>query len=147
MSTSKRNILSESFIKALHKKMFGDVWVWAGKFRTTEKNIGIKAYKIQESLKVLLNDVNYWILNNTFSKKEIAHRLVQIHPFPNGNGRTSRLMADLFMQKFGATKLCWGTPNLTEISEARKHYILALREADNGDYQKLLNFITIVSKK
>jgi Fic-DOC domain mobile mystery protein B len=109
MSNNKRNILRESFIKTLHKKMFGDVWVWAGKFRITERNIGIKAYKIQESLKILLDDVNYWIINNTFSKKEIAvrlhHRLVQIHPFPNGNGRISRLMADLFMERFGSTKL------------------------------------------
>ncbi|MDR1243926.1 MAG: Fic family protein [Endomicrobium sp.] len=71
--------------------------------------MGIKAYKIQEVLKILLDDVNYWILNNTFSKKEVAvrlhHRLVQIHPFPNGNGRTSRLMTDLFMQRFGSAKL------------------------------------------
>jgi fido (protein-threonine AMPylation protein) len=72
MSNNKRNILRESFIKTLHKKMFDDVWIWVGKFRITERNIGIKAYKIQESLKILLDDVNYWIINNTFSKREIA---------------------------------------------------------------------------
>ncbi|MDR2066432.1 MAG: Fic family protein [Endomicrobium sp.] len=70
-----------------------------------------------------------------------------LHPFPNGNGRISRLMADLFMERFGSSKLSWGTSNLTKISQARKHYITALKEADNGDYHKLLNFITIVSKK
>ena len=142
---NKKDILNETFIKNLHKKMFGDIWKWAGTFRTTERNIGVAPYEIQPKLKILLDDVRFWIDNRTFSPKEIAirfhHRLVQIHPFPNGNGRISRLMADLLMKQFGLPVLGWGSGNLTEISELRKKYISALQDADNGDYSSLLNFI------
>ena len=142
---NKKDILNETFIKNLHKKIFGDIWKWAGTFRTTERNIGVAPYEIQPKLKILLDDVRFWIDNRTFSPKEIAirfhHRLVQIHPFPNGNGRISRLMADLLMKQFGLPVLDWGSGNLTEISELRKKYISALQDADNGDYSSLLNFI------
>ena len=142
---NKKDILNETFIKNLHKKMFGDIWKWAGTFRTTERNIGVAPYEIQPKLRILLDDVKFWIDNRTFSPKEIAirfhHRLVQIHPFPNGNGRISRLMADLLMKQFDLPALNWGSGNLTEISELRKEYITALRKADNGDYSFLLNFV------
>ena len=125
--------------------MFRDIWIWAGVFRTTERNIGVVPYEIQPKLRILFDDVRYWIENKTFSQKEIAlrfhHRLVQIHPFPNGNGRISRLMADLLMHQFGNNRLNWGSGNLVEISESRKRYIEALQEADKGDYSKLLDFV------
>ena len=121
---NKKDILNETFIKNLHKKMFGDIWKWAGTFRTTERNIGVAPYEIQPKLRVLLDDVKFWIDNHTYSPKEIAirfhHRLVQIHPFPNGNGRISRLMADLLMKQFDLPALNWGSGNLTEISKLRK---------------------------
>ena len=142
---NKKDILNETFIKNLHKKMFGDIWKWAGTFRTTERNIGVAPYEIQPKLRILLDDVKFWIDNRTFSPKEIAirfhHRLVQIHPFPNGNGRISRLMADLLMKQFGLPVLDWGSGSLTEISELRRKYISALQDADNGDYSSLLHFI------
>jgi len=142
---NKKDILNETFIKNLHKKMFGDIWKWAGTFRTTERNIGVAPYEIQPKLRILLDDVKFWIDNQTFSSKEIAirfhHRLVQIHPFPNGNGRISRLMADLLMKQFGLPVLDWGSGSLTEISELRRKYISALQDADNGDYSSLLHFI------
>ena len=142
---NKKDILNETFIKNLHKKMFGDIWKWAGTFRTTERNIGVAPYEIQPKLRILLDDVKFWVDNRTFSPKEIAirfhHRLVQIHPFPNGNGRISRLMADLLMKQFNLPALNWGSGNLTEISELRKEYISSLREADSGNYTLLLSFI------
>ena len=142
---NKKDILSETFIKALHKKMFGDIWKWAGTFRTTERNIGVAPYEIQPKLRILLDDIKFWIANRTYSEKEIAirfhHRLVQIHPFPNGNGRTSRIMADLIMRTFGLDDLDWGSGNLTEISELRTKYIAALQEADKGNYKLLINFV------
>jgi Fic-DOC domain mobile mystery protein B len=98
---SKEQILTEVFIKKLHKKMFNEVWTWAGSFRISEKNIGIKWNLIGIELKKLLVDTQYWIENETFSEEEIAirfkHRLVIIHCFPNGNGRHSRIMADIEM--------------------------------------------------
>ena len=142
---NKRDILSIDFIKILHKKMFGSIWKWAGMFRTTERNIGVAPYKILPRLRILFDDIKFWIENGTYSEKEIAirfhHRLVQIHPFPNGNGRISRLMADLLMKQFGQNNLIWGNGNLTEISVLRKKYIQALQDADNGDYTALLNFV------
>lgn len=143
--TNKKDILSETFIKTLHKKMFGDIWKWAGNFRTTERNIGVAPYNIQPKLRILLDDIRFWISNKTYPEKEIAvrfhHRLVQIHPFPNGNGRISRIMADLLMRSFNLEHLNWGTRNLTEISELRSKYIDALREADNGNYEPLIKFV------
>ena len=134
---NKKDILTEDFIKLLHKKMFGEIWMWAGKFRTTERNIGVAPYQIQPKLRILLDDIKFWIENKTYPEKEIAirfhHKLVQIHPFPNGNGRISRIMADLLMRQFGEKSLDWGSGNLTEISEIRKNYISALQKADGGD--------------
>ena len=125
--------------------MFGSIWKWAGKYRTTERNIGVAPYQIQPKLRILLDDIKFWIDNKTFSEKEIAirfhHRLVQIHPFPNGNGRISRLMADLLMRKLGQTELNWGSENLAKISDIRKKYISALQEADRGNYDSLLKFL------
>ena len=131
--------------------MFGDIWKWAGTFRTTERNIGVTPYEIQPKLRILLDDIKFWIANRTYSEKEIAirfhHRLVQIHPFPNGNGRISRIMADLIMRNFGLDDLDWGSGNLTEISELRTKYITALQEADKGDYKLLINFVGVESAR
>ena len=94
---------------------------------------------------MLLDDIKFWISNKTYSEKEIAirfhHRLVQILPFPNGNGRISRIMADLIMRNFGLNDLDWGSENLTAISELQTKYISALQSADNGNYNPLINFV------
>ena len=140
----QRDILNDTFLMKLHKRMFGQVWKWAGEYRTTERNIGVAPYQIPVKLKVLFG-VNFWFENHTFPNLEIAvrlhHRLVLIHPFPNGNGRTSRLMADLLMQQLGESRLYWGDGNLTDITDLRMKYIDALRAADAGDYAGLIRFV------
>lgn len=138
-------LFSEKFMLDLHKKMYSDVWKWAGSFRNSEKNIGIKSYKIGIELKQLLDDAFYWCQNNTYSNDEIAirfkHRLVSIHCFPNGNGRHSRLMADLIMEKlFNENYFTWGNSNLIKANELREKYIKSLKEADNQDYKPLIEF-------
>ena len=138
-------ILTEKFIKDLHKKMYGDVWKWAGEFRRTEKNIGISWTKIGLELKKLLDDTKFWIENKSFSPEEIAirfkHRIVSIHCFPNGNGRHSRLMADIIMESiFGEEIFSWHQSNMVKANEIRKKYIHALKEADNGDFKQLIEF-------
>ena len=124
--------------------MFCDVWIWAGEYRTTERNIGVAPYQIPMKLMQLFDDLNFWIDNKTYSNHEIAvrlhHKLVQIHHFPNGNGRVSRLMADLVLQKLEGKTLYWGDANLVDVSEVRRKYIDTLRKADAGDYTDLLNF-------
>lgn len=140
-------LLSESFIRSLHKRMYGEVWKWAGKFRQSEKSIGIESWKISTELKVLLEDAKFWIENETYTEDEIAvrfkHRIVSLHCFPNGNGRHSRLMADLIAEKiFNRKVFTWGQSNskLSNKSEERVNYLTALKKADNGDVTDLLKF-------
>ena len=138
-------ILTEKFIKDLHKKMYGDVWKWAGEFRKTDKNIGIKWAQIGIKLKNLIDDTKYWIENKTYSPEEIAirfkHRIVAIHCFPNGNGRHSRMMADIIIESiFGKDIFSWHKSNMVKENEARKNYIKALKEADNGNVNPLIEF-------
>jgi Fic-DOC domain mobile mystery protein B len=141
----KDKILTEEFIKLLHKKMFGNVWSWAGEFRKSEKNIGVKWIMVGIELKALLNDTKYWIENNTYPNDEIAirfkHRLVNIHCFPNGNGRHSRIMADIIMESIlGNEPFTWNQSNMVKADQTRKNYINAIREGDQGNIQPLIDF-------
>ncbi|CAN7684098.1 mobile mystery protein B [Pararhizobium sp. LjRoot238] len=137
-------MLSEDFMRILHKRMFGEVWQWAGTFRITERNIGIHAYRIGMELTSLLNDIRYWIEHKTFPSDEIAirfhHRLVAIHPFPNGNGRHARLAADLLIERLGGKRFSWGGGSLADVGELRARYVAALRAADNHNIGPLLEF-------
>jgi Fic-DOC domain mobile mystery protein B len=143
---NEQKLFSEQFVKELHKKMFGEVWKWAGQFRKTEKNIGIESWKIPTELKMLLDDVHFWILHKTYSEDEIAirfkHRIVSIHCFPNGNGRHSRLIADLISEKiFNKKPYTWGqASNLSDESNPRVMYLKALKKADKGDFNDLIAF-------
>ena len=98
---TKDDLLSVDFIRLLHKRMFRNVWKWAGEFRSSEKNIGVECWSIGPTLKILLDDVKFWLEQNVYPPDEIGarfhHRLVAIHPFANGNGRHARLMADLLL--------------------------------------------------
>ena len=138
-------ILTEEFIKELHSKMFENVWRWAGTFRRSNKNIGIDKTEIPFQLRQLVENTKYWVEHKTFSEDEIvirfSHRLVQIHLFPNGNGRHSRLIADVLIHKgFGKDEFPWGSTNLTAAGEVRITYLTALRNADNGNFTDLITF-------
>ncbi|OBX23502.1 MULTISPECIES: mobile mystery protein B [Bizionia] len=138
-------ILTEKFVKDLHKRMYGDVWKWAGEFRMTEKNIGIPWTQIGIELKNLLDNTKYRIEYKTFPPEELAirfkHRIVSIHCFPNGNGRHSRMMADIIMEPiFGNVIFSWNQSNTVKASETRNKYLKSLREADNGNFTSLIEF-------
>ena len=125
--------------------MFGEVWAWAGEFRKSNKNLGIDRWKISTELKNLLDDTLYWIQKTTYPAEEIGirfkHRLVSIHCFPNGNGRHSRLMADIIIEKiFNKPPYSWGAESDDKDNENRRHYIDAVQAADNNDYSLLLAF-------
>jgi len=142
---TKEDVLSELFVKELHSKMFDSVWKWAGKFRTSNKNIGVEWQVIAVSLRQLMDDCNFWIENNTYPDEEIAvrfsHGIVSIHCFPNGNGRHSRLIADIITNHiFKKPLFSWGSDNLVKIGEVRKRYINAIQEADKGNIAPLLEF-------
>jgi Fic-DOC domain mobile mystery protein B len=140
----RRDILDERVLKSLHRRMFQDVWKWAGRVRTTPRNIGVEAYQIAVQLRQLLDDVHYWVENNTFPPDEIAlrfhTRLTWIHPFPNGNGRHARLAADLLAVALGQPRFSWGGGALIDATELRKAYIAAVRAGDNHDFTSLLAF-------
>ncbi|MFB0876003.1 MULTISPECIES: mobile mystery protein B [unclassified Sphingobium] len=138
------DVLDDAFLRDLHKRMFGEVWKWAGQYRKTPRNIGIDAYRIPMAVRELVQDARYWVDNGTFPPDEIAirfsHRLVSIHPFPNGNGRHSRLVADLLAMELGQPRFTWGRANLVDPGETRRAYVAALRAADGGEIEPLLAF-------
>lgn len=140
----KRKLLDEPFLRGLHRRMFDDVWRWAGVYRTTERNLGIQAYRIQPELRQILDDAHYWIEHRTYPGDEIAvrfhHRLVSVHPFPNGNGRWSRLMGDLLTTRMGNRRFTWGSENLQSPGDTRRAYIDALHAADDHDVGPLVLF-------
>lgn len=138
------DILRDEFVRLLHRKMFGETWTWAGRFRNSDKNIGVDWISIGVELRQLLDDVRYQIDHATFGPDETAirfhHRLVLIHPFPNGNGRHARMMADLLVKKSGQPPFTWGSQSLEAAGEARARYIDALRAADRHDVAPLIAF-------
>jgi Fic-DOC domain mobile mystery protein B len=146
LGTRKRDVLDQRFLEELHKRMFADVWRWAGTYRKSEKNIGfnIDAYRVPTELRSVIDDVRYWIEHETYSPDEIAvrfsHRVVAIHPFPNGNGRFSRMIGDLLAVQLGRPRFTWGRTNLVDAGETRAKYIAALQAADAHDIEPLLLF-------
>ena len=144
-SFKPETVFTEDFIRTVHKRMFGEVWAWAGEFRKTNKNIGIDKWQIPTQLKGLLNDAMHWYNNGTYSYDEIAirfkHRIVSIHCFPNGNGRHSRIMADIIIAKlFKEAGFSWGAGNLVKKSNERTAYLKAVKEADAGNIHPLIVF-------
>lgn len=140
----KRDILDGNFLRELHQRMFGDVWRWAGHYRTSERNIGVAAHRIVTEVQLAIDDARFWANNAIYQPDEIAvrfsHRLVYVHPFPNGNGRFSRLIGDLLARKLGQPPFTWGRANLITAGETRARYVQALRAADNHDIGPLLDF-------
>ncbi len=140
-----KKFLTEKFIKDLQKRIYDDVWKWAGEFRKTEKNIEIPWIQIEIELKNLLDDTKFWIANKTYSTEKVAirfkHIIVSIHCFLNGNGRHSRMMADIIMESiFGNGIFSWHQSNMVKANESRKEYINALREANNRNVTSLIEF-------
>ncbi len=140
----RKEILDEGFLRRLHQQMFGETWKWAGEFRKSDKNIGVDWLNIGVELKKLLDDTRYQIEHASYPPDEIAlrfhHRLVAIHPFPNGNGRHARLMADLLVERLGRPRFTWGSRSLVDAGDTRKRYIAALQAADARDTTPLQAF-------
>jgi Fic-DOC domain mobile mystery protein B len=130
----RRNVLDDGFLRRLHKRMFGDVWKWAGTYRLSERNLGVEPYRIETELRQAIDDACYWQDHGTYGVDELAarfhHRIVLVHPFPNGNGRWSRLAADLLAVRGGKARFTWGSADLQDAGATRKAYIEALQRAD-----------------
>jgi len=138
------NPVCEADMRKLHHKMFGRTWRWAGTYRRTEKTIGVPVVQINEAVAAFLGDAEYWIKEKTFEADEIAvrfhHRLVHIHPFPNGNGRHARLIADVLAIQLGEPPFSWGREDLNSPGTPRERYISAIKNADEGYMGPLMEF-------
>jgi len=141
---TKRELLDEGFVRDLHRRMFDKTWRWAGTFRSSNKNIGVEWSQISTRLHDLLENTRYQVEHEVFPGDELAvrfhHQLVLVHAFPNGNGRHSRLMADILMTRFGGARFTWGRTVLSTAGGARESYLSALRLADQGRPELLLQF-------
>jgi len=145
LKRKRQDCLTEVFIRDLHRRMLNQVWRWAGTYRTSDKNIGVNWTQIPERILGLCGDGLYWIEHRTFAWDELGarfhHRLVAIHPFPNGNGRHARLMADVLLHAHGEEVFSWGYQTLVDPMETRKRYLAALRAADDRNYGPLIKFV------
>ena len=142
----RSDILTERFVRRLHRKMFSDTWELAGTYRTTVKNLGVPPHSIIENVKNAIDDARNWKEEGTHPISEAAvrlhHRMVVIHPFPNGNGRHARMMADAFLYSIGKPRLTWGRSDLFHQGMIRSTYLRALKEADQGNFNALIAFAT-----
>ncbi|PSM51653.1 mobile mystery protein B [Campylobacter blaseri] len=140
--TKKEASFAYEWLLLLHKEMFGNVWDWAGKLRKIELSIGIKAYLVPMELKKLSEDIKYWDINKTFDVYETSarlhHRAVQIHPFKNGNGRWSRMLANIYLRQHDKMPIKWQEDLLAKENPKRNEYIEALKKADVGEFTKLI---------
>jgi len=141
----RREILDDAFLRELHRQMFERTWKWTGSYRASEKNIGIAPERVAEEVRKLLEDTKAQLAGKVAPTDEVAarfhHRLVSIHPFPNGNGRHARLLTDLLLAANGAEPFTWGRGDLEHAGEARERYLAALRAADARDFAPLLAFV------
>lgn len=141
-------VTREAWLKRLHWRMYYQIWAWAGQYRTTERNLGVPYWQIRMDMRDIEADAHVWLADTSatrWSQDECAvrfvYRLVLIHPFPNGNGRWSRLAADSLIVALGGRRFTWGGASLTETSELRRRYIRALQTADTaGDFGPLMAF-------
>ncbi|MFC3324480.1 mobile mystery protein B [Mesorhizobium cantuariense] len=145
--TRRKDVLTNGFVIELHRQLFGEVWNWAGTFRTTGKNIGVDPVQIEVQLRAVLDDALYWVDQGTYAPMEAAvrlhHRIVLIHPFANGNGRHARILADTVLEKvYGVDQIDWTAgSDLQKMNERRAAYIAALKAADQHDIGPLLAFV------
>ncbi len=140
----KRDVFDESFLRALHRRMFDKVWRWAGEFRTTPSDVGVAPLRIAPELERVIADAKGWASHSTYMPDEIAvryhHALVWVHPFPNGNARWSRLVGDATAVALGRVPFSWGRKTVHGLGEARSAYLDALRAADRHDFAPLIRF-------
>lgn len=138
-------VLDQLFLRQLHKDMFGQVWSWAGKYRSRNLNLGAPHQMVAESVINLIEDVKYWIKQSHEDLDLIGvrfhHRLVSIHPFVNGNGRHARFLTDLLLVACQRPVFSWGGFDLAKRTQIRAEYINSLRAADNADLAPLQRFV------
>lgn len=147
---TRLDVKKVKFWQRLHKEMFGEVWEWAGKWRQHQPNIGVPPQDIQPQLKQLEDDLVFWLSDQcNMTDLEILarfhHRVVLVHPFPNGNGRWGRLVTDaLANREIGLNAFVWADDSgdlRDPESSQRKKYIAAVQAADDGNFNPLMEYL------
>ena len=137
-------LLDDKYLRDLHRAMFGEVWTWAGQYRTTQTNIGYDPREIATAVRLLVDDARAWVEHDGYPPDELAarlhHRLVAVHPFPNGNGRHGRVAANYLIEGLGGESFSWGAGLSADTDKLRRAYLQALQQADAGDIADLLTF-------
>lgn len=138
--SQRPNVLNFDFLLSLHKRMFGDVWSWAGTLRRTERNIGISPWDIRAAMHEAIDNAKFrW--GEKQSAEEVVtyfhHRMLFIHPFPNGNGRWARRVSELHCETLSLRPPKWIEVTNDELEHFRKQYLVGLRQADLGDLSGL----------
>lgn len=147
------DVLTDDFARDLHRRLYGEVWAWAGQYRLTDKNIGVSVWTISSEMRNCLNDAKMWVERGVYDPLEAAarlhHRLVWIHPFPNGNGRWSRIMADALLERMDdSIFIDWANgTDLSVDSRHRQSYIDALRAADRYELDPLVDFVKRMARR
>ncbi len=143
--TSVDGVLDDLWLRRLHREMFGHVWTWAGRYRTTEKSIGIDPTAVSGAVRTLTDDCRLWIPSDDDDRvlARFHHRLVAIHPFPNGNGRHARAATDQLSVALARSRPTWGLGSGLDGPWLRRSYIDALRAADRDrdDLDALIEFM------
>jgi Fic-DOC domain mobile mystery protein B len=145
---SPESVTTEAWVKNLHRRMYNEVWTWAGQYRTTDRNLGVPYWQIRMDMRNLEADARAWLADTGATRYgddesaiRFGYRLVVIHPFPNGNGRWSRLASDALVVALGGPRFTWGGTSLTEPTTLRRNYIAALQKADTDrDFGPLVAF-------
>ncbi|MDZ7679850.1 MAG: mobile mystery protein B [Acidimicrobiales bacterium] len=138
-------VLDDLWLRQLHRRMFGDVWSWAGIYRLSDRNIGTDWTEVPAAVRRLIEDAHAWIRpdEQQTAVARFHHRLVAIHPFPNGNGRHSRAATDYLCNALGIASPTWGALTNADTAELRAAYLAALRTADRdpNDLEPLVDFM------
>jgi len=125
-------LLDDVWLRRLHERIFGAVRSWAGRYRTTGKSIGLDWTLVPTAVRDLLADAALWFAHDDvdLAAARLHHRLVEIHPFPDGNGRHARVHTDLCLRAVGALPFTWGRLRDEPDAAKRAAYLAALRHAD-----------------
>lgn len=143
-SAQKSSVFDERVLKALHKKMFGHIWHWAGEFRLSQDRRGADFFLIPGELGRLTLECANWAGERAYPPDTIAVQwffgLVRIRPFLDGNARHARLATDLLLARLGRPPFTWGMVAGLTRGDAGEAYDSALMEAKDGNMGPLLKF-------
>lgn len=139
----KKHTVSEMLIKNLHQIILQETdKEWAGRYRNANVIIGGAKHTPPDALHVpqKMHELIRWLTSQRDKMNiiELAallhHKLVHIHPFFDGNGRTARLTMNLFLMQAGY-------PLVVIMKNDRKKYYDVLGKADSGSYEPLVKFV------